>query len=189
MTKADDNRNYFVEKYFDIVNEPEAKFILEHSEKQLKELNEAISIVTTRTITLITIIIGFIVTLIGFIVGKLSAVEFQKVDTLTILAALSAIYLLAVLYLLASNLTPKTFYSTGSEPKMFFTDELFNTDNKDYRLIAIYVNEIHEYQVRIEHNKKLIDERWQKYKFGLSGFKFFPIAIVLITVAYYLLHK
>jgi hypothetical protein len=62
-------------------------------------------------------------------------------------------YLLALNIILLLNLLPKLYYSVGAEPREFFVDRVFNKENKKYRLIAIYVNEITEYQFRIRKNK------------------------------------
>jgi len=61
---------------------------------------------------------------------------------------------------------------------------LFNEQNADKRMTWIYVNEIHEIQGRIEHNKDVNEKRWAKFKTALVMMLLAPL---ILTLTYWLL--
>jgi hypothetical protein len=105
-------------------------------------------------------------------------------DGLLYTAIVGLAYLFGVTILLFTNIRPIAYYSVGSEPKVLFNPNVFNEKNKDYRMIVLYVNEIHEYQNRIEHNKSVNKKRWKLYKIALIFVVLTPVAL---TITYGLL--
>ncbi len=58
-----DKESFISQEQFNLVSESEAKFILEHAEKQVKDLLDTSLLIVSRSTTLLTIVVG----LMGFI--------------------------------------------------------------------------------------------------------------------------
>ncbi len=85
---------------------------------------------------------------------------------------------------LVRNFLPRSYLIPGAEPRDFFTkSDVFNAENKDYRLTAIYINEIVQTQVKIDFNKATNEKRWKGFRVIIYMFSAMPFAISLF---YYL---
>lgn len=169
------------QEHYELIKVDEAKFILEHGEKELKELSDTSKDIVTRTTSVMTIAIAIIVALIGFAISRWD--KNQRWDELVVAAAVGAFYLFVSGTFILYNLTPKNYYGTGAEPKDLFIDKIFNKDNESYRMIAIYVNEIIECQKRIKENKITNDKKWARYRRALWMLYFVP---VVLSAAYFI---
>ncbi len=153
----------------------DAKFVFEHAEKRLKELVVAYQDIITRTTTLLTIITGFIVALLGFIISKWD--KNQTFDAFLITSILSGIYLFVVCLYLKENIQPTEYHVPGADPKFFFTPNFFPGAKlkEKQRLLYYYVNEIEAYEKRIGENTATNNKRWQVYRRSLLSVIYFPI--------------
>ncbi len=50
--------DFLDQEYFDLISEPEAKFILDHGEKQLKDILDTNLLIVNRSTTLLTLTVG-----------------------------------------------------------------------------------------------------------------------------------
>ena len=170
------NDSQFVKpEYFDDLKPDEAKFLLEHAEKQLKETLDANTQVVTRTTTLLTICVGLMVGLVGFSINRVE--KLSKPDALLLTAIGSFLYLMIIAYKLSKNIRPNEYHSVGAEPKEFFVPSMFKPTITE-RLKCIYINEIESYQERIEKNKKLNNDRWAEFTSCLNLFLWSPVVFV-----------
>ena len=169
---------FITPEFFELITEQEAKFILDHAEKQLKDTNETNLIIASRSAQLLTITVGVVVAIMGFAVNRYLIL--QHADQMVITAAVAAAYLYGVCLIICFNLVPKSYFIAGAEPKDFFIPEMFNNENADYRLIAIYVNEICEVQVKIKHNKKINARRWKLFNTSLFLIAGLPTVLALV---------
>jgi hypothetical protein len=147
----------------------------------LKDTHDTNTLIVTRVTTLSTVTSTLIIALFGYSIGRFDT---QKTDTLFITAVVGIFYLFIIAVMLFLNIRPNAYYSVGAEPKDFFNRALINKNNADYRMISFYVNEIHEYQKRILHNKYVNSRRWNLYKTSLSMLVLTPI---LLSIVYWML--
>lgn len=168
---------YFAEPYKKQVQKDEAKFLFDHAEKQLKETLDASQAIVTRTTTLSTLTVGLMVALVGFSMSRWERIG--KIDVALITAIAGLLYLFILSIFLAYNIKPKTYIATGSRPKNFFTDAIFQMKD-DERLIFYYVNEIESYQARIEKNSEQNEARWNVFNRCLYALVFIPVFLTLV---------
>ncbi len=167
--------DFINQEYFDLISEPEARFILDHGEKQLKDILDTSLLIVNRSTTLLTLTVGLIVGLIGFSINRYEVQH--KYDELLFTTAWGSVYYFIIALVIVSNFRPKSYLTLGAEPKDFFVDRVFNKGNADYRLTAIYVNEIQQTQVKIRYNKKVNDKRWKIFNVSLFMIAFSPVAM------------
>lgn len=104
-----------------------------------------------------------------------------------ITACISVIYLLIIVLILSNSVKGKDYHIVGSEPKALFVDGFFATASQQ-RLIRFYVNEIINYQTRIETNKTRNEARWKWFNICLMGVTITPILISATYSVIYLTH-
>jgi len=169
------------EENFDKLDEGQAFFLFEQAEKQLKETSDIGNIVVTRATTLITLVSGLLIALIGYSFSRWQTIF--HLDTLTETCLFVSAYLCIIIVLLALNIIGKNYFIIGSEPKSLFVDAFFNSPLSDSkRLIHFYVSEIVNYQRRIEKNKKKNKIRWKLFNISLFMVLAIPL-IISITYA------
>jgi hypothetical protein len=171
-------KNFISSHHFQQITESEAKFIFEHGEKQLKDILDTNKDIVTRTTTLLVVSVTIIVTLIGYSITRWEKHHYW--DSLLFSSVTGATYLFVAGLFILYNLLPKNYFTVGAEPKDFFSDRVFNTANKNYRLVAIYVNEINECQKRIVANKILNEKKWSNYKWAIRMLYFLPIILGIV---------
>ena len=164
-------------KYFQLISEGEAKFLYEHSEKQLKDTLDANTLIVTRLTSLITIVATLTVALFGYALHRHE--DHSICDPMLQTAIFAIVYLFVISVLLFCNIQPNAYYSVGAEPVDLVNEQLFNERNGKYRLTALYVNEIHEYQKRLKANKRVNRRRWRLYKAALILLVCSPVALAL----------
>src|SRR5689334_15731635 len=90
---AELSRDKFItDKYHDMLSENEAKFILDHGEKVLKDTLDSNSMVMSRMSSVMSLASAAFLGLWGYVLNKLTD---SKVDTAIMLAAFSGIAVLA----------------------------------------------------------------------------------------------
>ena len=166
--------HFITPEYLKLLSENEAKFLLDHAEKQLKDILETNNLITGRTTMLMTVTVGITITFLGYAITKTIEAKF---GVLALTAALIVAYLIIALFYMGRNFAPTSYMTAGAEPKQFFIDNVFNDDNAQYRLKAIYANEIEQYHYRIVENKKTNDHRWEIFNKSYNMVKFMPIVM------------
>lgn len=176
-----DQDSFISQEQFNLIKVDEAKFILEHGEKQLKDILDTSLLIVTRSATLLTIIIGLIIALSGFWIKRWDDNK-HLWDQPLFISLWVAIYLLVMTFTLLMNFIPRSYLIPGAEPADFFSEDknVFKEENSDYRMIAIYVNEIVQAQIKIKYNKAINDERWQYFNCSIYMMCGLPIFISLM---------
>ena len=175
-----DTPAFISQEQFELISEQEAKFILDQGEKQLKDINDTSLQIVSRSTTLLTINLGFIVALSGFCIKKWGDNNHQW-DTALFIAFWLMLYLITIVATIFINLIPKSYYINGAEPADYFTAEnVFVKTNSTYRMIAIYTNEIIQTQIRIKQNKMTNDKRWNVFNLTVLLLSLVPIVIILL---------
>jgi hypothetical protein len=177
---SSNDKSFISQTHFQLINESEAKFILEHGEKQLKDILETSLQIVNRSATLLTVAVGLIVALSGFCIKRWDENKHLWEQELFI-ALWFAIYLTVMVLVLFFNFIPRTYLIAGAEPADFFkTDEVFKETNSSYRMIAIYVNEITQAQIKIKHNKEINDKKWKYFNCAIYMICGVPLYILII---------
>jgi hypothetical protein len=114
--------NFISQKYFNLISEHEAKFILDHAEKQLKDILDTSLLIASRSATLLTLTVGLIVGLIGFSINRFETL--QHYDELIFTASWAAVYLFMIAVIIVLNFIPRSYLTLGAEPKDFFVDRV-----------------------------------------------------------------
>lgn len=172
---------FVTEHYFKLLKEQEVKFIFDHAEKMLRETLETNTLIVTRVTSLTTLTSTLLIALFGFTISRFDA---NKIDTLFITAVVGIVYFFAIAVMLFLNILPKKYHQVGAEPKQFFSRAFINRYNANYRIQLFYVNEIQEYQKRIQYNLKLNYKRWNLYLISLT---LILLAPVVLSLVYYIL--
>jgi hypothetical protein len=136
---------------FKNVSLDDAKFLFSQAEKKLDDTVKVGDSVTNRSYTIISILVGLLIALSGYFFNSVITAGIK--DGKTALSLIAICYLLVCLFVLLTNIFPKSYYTLGSQPKDlaindFFVDEI----DKDLRSVYLYVSEIENYQERIEGN-------------------------------------
>lgn len=182
VEKGTNRVEYFTEPFIKKLTSIEAKFILDHAEKQLKETLDTNLLIVSRTTTLLTITVGFMVALVGFGLNRWE--KLQVVDDLFLTATIGVVYLFFLAILLCKNIQPRKYITLGARPKSFFDKKLFEIDS-ELRLIYIYANEIESYQTRIAINHSVNETRWRLFDKCLKC----VVATPIVFIASYVLLK
>jgi hypothetical protein len=112
--------------------------------------------------TLITLITGSLLALMGYLITKLG--NTVMLDKGFITASAGAIYLYVLAIVSFANNYPKSYLLPGALPKDLFDPSFFDPHvPKEGRILRYYVNEIENYQGKIEVNGELNESRWSRY--------------------------
>lgn len=181
MSNSPINIEQFVtQEQFELISETEAKFILEHGEKQLKDINDTALQIVARSSALLTINVGFVVALIGFCMKKWAENK-HLWDTELFVAFWLAFYFFSIIIIVSFNLIPKSYQMPGADPADFFNAQnVFVKSNSSYRMVAIYTNEIIQIQKKLTHNKHKNEKRWGLFNLALLLLALAPLIVLLI---------
>jgi|SRR6185312_114734 len=163
--------------HYALIKLDQAKFIFEQSEKHLKDQIDTSQQIAAKTTTLLTVVSGLLIGLVGYGITQWSTGKFNGLIATTFGCA---IYLYAAIYLLFNNIKPYEYKSIGLYPRRIFDDSMFNLANESYRMEALYINEIIECQKRIDFNKKVNDDRWMRFKKALLLVVYSPAVFLII---------
>ncbi len=153
----------------------EAKFIFEQAEKMLNDSVASSETIVGRMNTLITLITGSLLALMGYIISKWSKPFVFDHGMLTAIVGICYLFLLAVFSFV--NNQPKDYLLPGSLPKDLFNPSFFDPSiPNDGRILRYYVNEIENYQPKIEANSAINERRWKMY----SRITFFLLMLPVI---------
>lgn len=171
-------QGFITKEHIKQIDADQAKFILEHAEKHLKETLDGNSLIVTRTTTLLTITVGFMTALIGFGITRSAT---NGVDAMAITAFIIMIYLYIVTLFLVDNIQPKTYITLGALPSDFFTENFFGKHIPDNeRLKYIYINEVNSIEKRIKENKATNERRWKLFRRCLYFVTATPMALLIV---------
>jgi hypothetical protein len=167
---------FILTEHFAALKDADAKFILEHGEKQLKDTLDTSGLIIGRLSSIVSVVVTFMVALVSY--GLTRGVDKGFGDRNVITAFVGAGYLYLPAILIVWNFLSQKYYHLGSEPKDFFVDKIFK-DNKDNELKAIYCYEIRELQARIKHNKMKNNRRWLRFNIALILVLLTPVVLYI----------
>lgn len=156
----------------------ELKFILEHSEKQLKESIDSADSVLNRSTVLLSVLMGVIISTTGLLIDKLTLSPFSVSIFLTLL------YSAFLLYNLRVNILGHDYRTTGREPCYLLHDYYFATYPSDeIREKKILLESIDVYQLSITNNNTINKKRWDVFTKTLYRSLYIPIVFLAPYIA------
>jgi hypothetical protein len=133
--------------------------------------------------TLVTLLCGILVALCGYLISNWKGLETATHKDMT--AILGALYVLAVFIYMIENVLPNEYFVMGSEPSELMLPSFFDPAvRQDKITVFLYMNEIENYDYRIEHNLIVNKGRWQRFRKTVIALLTLP---VLLGVSYILL--
>lgn len=131
-----------------------ANYIIGQAEKSLKYTIEVADKTTAKSITLLLILLPVTSTIVGFL---LNSVKQNK--TFVSAEILLLLYFLAVcigsFIFVVKLMLPRNTMAIGREPKQLVADQILQLDcGSDEKLLIYKINEIKNYQHKIEYNRK-----------------------------------
>src|SRR5690242_12592941 len=119
------NYDFIKQRHYNLITKDEAKFIFEQAEKHLKDQVDTSQQIGAKTTTLLTVVSGLLIGVIGFGVNRWST----GFDSLVATSMIGSVYLYVIAHLLLKNIEPTLYKSVGLQPRTMFDDKLFNTEN------------------------------------------------------------
>jgi len=136
---------------FENITVEDVKFLFSQAEKKLDDTIKVSEAITTRSYTIITLLVGILSATTAILLKSLIDNGVKNYQSVLIITAI--VYLIICLLFLIWNISATKYWTLGSEPQylcrnIFFTDEI----PKELRTVYLYMNEIEFYQERIEIN-------------------------------------
>ena len=162
------------------INKESAMFIINEADKFLKYTIEVSDKITTRAFSFLLITLTILIGIIGFTFQSYK--ECSALSPNLICNFLFAIMLIIVSVFLILIVSPRFFMMTGRSPKEIAINEFLCNDSLTPELsyLALILNEIENYQAKIEYN---IDQNQKRTK----RFKNILIAMIIASFVYLLI--
>lgn len=160
----------------------DAKFIYDQAEKKLKEIISSGDLVVNRTTTLITVVVGVIVGLLGYSINRYYSLN--KFDASIWSCIIGIIYLFFILYYLRINFKGAKYSIIGASPKTLFSSDFFKVTDEKLRSKMFIWAQIENYQDSIDKNSFVNNQRWDRFNLSVTLIMFIP---VLLTVIFFIL--
>lgn len=151
-------------KDWELVPKDSYKFILEQSDKRLKDILDDGEKITSRAYGLIGIIAPLFATAIGVILKKYS--EDSVNQMLFVISVIDAIVLSVCLYFLFQIIKVRAVWNAGTEPKKVLLPEYVEIPNLDdeEKVKYLFLSEIEQNQHRIDSNRSVNLKRIETFK-------------------------
>lgn len=164
---------------------PEAKFIYDEAEKKLKETISSGDLIVGRATTLITLAVGLIVGLLGFVISRYTTTK--SIDELCISSALVTIYIFSVLLYIIPNIKGNKYAVIGASPRTLFAKDFYtnkDADQSENRQKMLLWAQIENYQDSIDKNSQANAVRWKRLN---KSIMFLILAPIILLASFILL--
>lgn len=182
MKKIDDWSNSLtqIREYTTI---EELKFVFEQAEKQLQDTNETSQLIVSRATTLLTLMSGFLITIVGFGIklwidnSKDSLEYYNELILTTIIIGCYTFYISIVL---TKNIKGVGYKILGAEPMQLFIKKYYTINDTKFnrRLRMMYISEIISYQKKITYNININETRWKSINNVIMLIILLPVLLV-----------
>jgi hypothetical protein len=177
------NLSWRIDRSIDVdrVTLEDVKFIFSQAEKRLDDTVKTGESIASKTMSMITLLAGVLIALSGYMIsnwkGMASASHKDEV------AIIGSLYSIALSIYMIRNVLPNKYYVLGSEPEIMMTPSFFDPAVRiDKITIFIYMNEIENYNLRIEKNLDVNTGRWRQYRFSVNAIVALPVVLGVIYV-------
>jgi hypothetical protein len=152
----------------------DVKFIFSQAEKRLDDTVKTGENIASKTMSMITLLAGVLIALSGYMISnwKGMAAASHKDEV----AIIGSLYSIVLSIFMIRNVLPNNYYVLGSEPEIMMVPTFFDRAVKmDKITIFIYMNEIENYNFRIEKNLDVNTRRWRQYRFAVNAIVALPV--------------
>jgi hypothetical protein len=158
----------------------DAKFIYDHAEKQLKEVNATSNIIVTRSSSLASVAAAALIALISYSINRWDTKSCW--DGILITSLFASVCLFYQCIILTLNLRGVDYKEIGAEPASLLLESFYASSTDDERIIFFYINEIESYQTKMTLNKLINEKRWKRFHRSLWTLVFTPVFIALVYI-------
>ena len=163
----------------DRISMEELKLIFSQAEKRLDSTTKKGENIASRTMSIITIMVGLLIALSGYTISI-----WKGFSALTIkdwVAIVGCLYLLGLLIYVISNIITHRYSQAGSRPERL-VNSTYNDDEipRTKMLLLLYINEIENYNERIANNSTLNRRGWLRCRISIRLLLFFPFVLALL---------
>lgn len=160
----------------DRVSLEDVKFIFSQAEKRLDDTVKTGESIASKTMSMITLLAGVLIALSGYMISNWNGVALAShKDEVAIIGSL---YSIGLSIYMIKNVLPNKYYVLGSEPENLMKPEFFDKNvQSDKITIFIYMNEIENYNLRIERNLEVNTRRWRRYRFAINAIVALPVVL------------
>jgi accessory gene regulator protein AgrB len=108
---------------------------------------------------MITLLAGVLIALSGYIISDWKGMA--SASHKDVVAIIGSLYSIALSIYMIKNVLPNNYYVLGSEPEVLMNPGFFESAvQTDKITVFIYMNEIENYNLRIEKNLEVNTNRW-----------------------------
>jgi hypothetical protein len=160
----------------DRVTLEDVKLIFSQAEKRLDDTVKAGENIAAKSMSMITLMAGVLIALIGFIISNWDSQP--SVKDREHVAIAGYVYILVLFIYTIWNILPKKYFVLGSEPEQLMLPSFFASQiPKDKITVFIYMSEIENYNFRIEKNLAINNRQRKLYSLSVIFFLLFPIVL------------
>ena len=163
----------------DRVSMEELKLIFNQAEKRLDSTTKEGENIASRTMAVITIMVGLLIALSGYTISIWKG--FSALNTKDWVGIVGCLYLLGLLIYVISNIITHRYSQAGSRPERL-VNSTYNDGEipRTKMLLLLYLNEIESYNNRIVNNAALNRRGWHRYRISVRLLLFFPFLLALL---------
>jgi len=131
-----------------------ANYVIEQAEKSLKYSIEVADKTTSKAITLLLVLLPVASTIVGFLVNSVKQYK-TLMSPETLLLMYFLILCIVALIFAVKLVLPRNTMGLGREPKQLIVDQVLQLAgcSGEQKLLIYKLNEIKNYQFKIEHNQ------------------------------------
>jgi hypothetical protein len=159
----------------------DVKFIFSQAEKRLDDTVKTGESIASKTMSIFTLMAGVLVALSGYMISNWNGISSSTSKDLV--SILGSLYILGLFIYMLKNVLPNEYYVLGSEPDQLMVPAYFDPKLPlDKVTIFIYMSEIENYNLRIEHNLAVNAGRWRKYRFSIIWMLLLPVVLAIVYI-------
>jgi hypothetical protein len=165
----------------DRVTLEDVKLIFSQSEKRLDDTVKTGENIASKTMSMITLLAGVMIALIGYIISNWKGMTLATHQDAV--AITGSLYCILLSIFMIRNVLPNKYYVLGSEPKTMMNAAFFDPKLPAGKTtIFIYMNEIENYNLRIEKNLAINKRRWRQYRLAVNAMVALPVVLGILYV-------
>lgn len=160
------------------------RFVFAQAEKRLDDSVKTGELITSRTMTLMTLMAGLLIALSGFFISNWNG--WAKLNARVLVSLIGVLYILGTVTYMLKNVLPDEYFVLGSYPRDLITPNFYDPAlPADKIAILMYISEIENYDSRIDYNRKKNNTRWNRYRHSLIALWLMPMILGVLYMACY----
>lgn len=157
----------------------DVKLVFAQAEKRLDDTVKTGELIAGKTMTLMTLMTGLFIALSGFFISNWNG--WGQMNAKLFVAIVGSVYILFLFTYMLKNILPNEYFVLGSNPSELMSPSFYDPAlPKDKIAVFMYMNEIENYDFRIECNRQRNLERWKRYRYSVIALWIMPAGLGLI---------